>query len=177
MIPGVPHDPAPARLLRVDERWRFTTRTARPSPARKEPLSAATAGARLDEAVTRDEVVACAARGLASASSGACCFFIVKGAPGVLGWSVGGEGVDRALVSSLKVLLDQPSIFRTVTRDRSVFIGRLLGPEGEPAVPEGAQQSARSRARCCCPSAAQPGGEPRLRRQRRHGPCPGATWD
>ena len=56
-------------------------------------------------------------------------FFIVR-EPWVLGWSGAGEGVDRPLVASLEVPLDQPSIFRTVTRDRSLFIGRL-GPEEE----------------------------------------------
>jgi hypothetical protein len=112
----------------VDERWRFTDTHRPAAPARKEPLSAATAGARLDEAVTRDEVVA-SLLAVCQRFFRRVLFFIVK-EPWVLGWSGVGEGVDRALVSSLKVPLDQPSIFRTVTRDRSVFIGRL-GPEEE----------------------------------------------
>lgn len=112
----------------VDERWRFTD-THRPEVvARREPPTAATAAARLDDAVTRDEVVD-ALLAVCQRFFRRVLFFIVK-EPWVLGWSGVGEGVDRALVSALRVPLDQPSVFRTVTRDRSVFIGRL-GPEEE----------------------------------------------
>jgi hypothetical protein len=48
----------------------------------------------------------------------------------VLGWNGVGEGMDRSLASSLKIPLDQPSVFRTVSRDKTVFIGRL-GPDEE----------------------------------------------
>jgi hypothetical protein len=33
--------------------------------------------------------------------------------------------MDRALASSLKIPLDQPSVFQAVARNRTVFIGRL----------------------------------------------------
>ena len=51
-------------------------------------------------------------------------FFIVR-EPWVLGWSGAGEGMDRALAASLRIPLDQPSVFRTVSRDKTVFIGRF----------------------------------------------------
>ena len=113
----------------VDERWRFTD-THRPAPAasRREAPTGTTAAARLDDAVTRDEVVE-ALLAVCQRFFRRVLFFIVK-EPWVLGWSGAGEGVDRTLVTSLRVPLAQPSIFRTVTRDRSVFIGRL-GPEEE----------------------------------------------
>jgi hypothetical protein len=111
----------------VDERWRFTD-THRPPAVRRETPTGATAAARLDEAATRDEVVD-ALLAVCQRFFRRVLFFIVK-EPWVLGWSGAGEGVDRSLISSLKVPLDQPSIFRTVTRDRSLFIGRL-GPEEE----------------------------------------------
>jgi hypothetical protein len=111
----------------VDERWRFTD-THRPAATRREAPTGTTAAARLDEAATRDEVVE-ALLAVCQRFFRRVLFFIVK-EPWVLGWSGAGEGVDRPLVTSLRVPLDQPSIFRTVTRDRSVFIGRL-GPEEE----------------------------------------------
>ncbi len=111
----------------VDERWRFhdTHRPARLPPL---PPDAATAAARVDAATTRDEVV----EGLI-----ALCirffrrvvFFIVR-EPWVLGWNGAGEGMDRSLAESVKIPLDQPSVFQTVTRDKTVFIGRF-GPEEE----------------------------------------------
>jgi hypothetical protein len=110
----------------VDERWRFTD-THRPAATRREAPTGTTAAARLDEAATRDEVVE-ALLAVCQRFFRRVLFFIVK-EPWVLGWSGAGEGVDRPLVTSLRVPLDQPSIFRTVTRDRSVFIGRLGAEE------------------------------------------------
>jgi hypothetical protein len=112
----------------VDERWRFTDSHRAALAARRDPPTAATAATRLDEAVTRDEVVE-ALLAVCQKFFRRVLFFIVK-EPWVLGWSGAGEGVDRALVTGLRIPLDQPSIFRTVTRDRSLFIGRL-GPEEE----------------------------------------------
>jgi hypothetical protein len=112
----------------VDERWRFTDTHRSLGAVKKEAPTGPTATARLDEATTRDEVVE-ALLAVCQRFFRRVLFFIVK-EPWVLGWSGAGEGVDRPLVSSLKVPLDQPSIFRSVTRDRSVFIGRL-GPEEE----------------------------------------------
>ena len=111
----------------IDERWRFTD-THRPPSLAKQPLDAAGAAALVDRAETRDEVV----EGLL-----ALCrhyfrrvvFFIVR-EPWVLGWSGLGEGMDRNLATSLRIPLDQPSVFQTVARDRTVFVGRF-GPEEE----------------------------------------------
>lgn len=111
----------------VDERWRFDD-THRPErPGRREPPDLETAAAQIDGATTRDEVV----DGLL-----AIChrffrrvvFFIVR-EPWVLGWSGTGEGMDRPLAASLRIPLDHPSVFRTVTRDKTVFIGRLGSDE------------------------------------------------
>ena len=38
--------------------------------------------------------------------------------------------MDRTLAASLRIPLDQPSVFRTVSRDKTVFIGRFA-PEDE----------------------------------------------
>jgi len=112
----------------VDERWRFTD-THRPGVAApREPMDAATAAARIDAATTRDEVVE-AVLALCLGFFKRVIFFIVR-EPWVLGWSGVGEGMDRSLAASLKIPLDQPSVFRTVSRDKTVFIGRL-GPEEE----------------------------------------------
>jgi hypothetical protein len=112
----------------VDERWRFTD-THRPAAgAPKEPLDAATAAARIDAAVTREDVV----EGVLSLCLGffkRVIFFIVR-EPWVLGWSGAGEGMDRTLATSLRVPLDAPSVFQTVSRAKTLFIGRL-GPEEE----------------------------------------------
>ena len=54
-------------------------------------------------------------------------FFIVR-EPWVLGWNGVGEGVDRALAAALRIPLDQPSVFQSVTRNRTMFVGRP-GPE------------------------------------------------
>jgi hypothetical protein len=111
----------------IDERWRFTDTHRRPSPA-KEPLDAESAATLVDGAATRDEVV----EGLL-----ALCrhyfrrvvFFIVR-EPWVLGWSGAGEGMDKTLAASLRIPLDQPSVFQVVARDKTVFVGRF-GPEEE----------------------------------------------
>jgi len=112
----------------VDERWRFTDTHVQRVPAPREDLDVATATARLDSASTRDEVV--------ETMLAAChrffrrvIFFIVR-EPWVLGWSGRGEGMDRSLAASLRIPLEPPSVFRTVTRDKTVFIGRF-GPEAE----------------------------------------------
>jgi Type II secretion system (T2SS), protein E, N-terminal domain len=111
----------------IDERWRFTD-THRPPGLAERPADADTAAARIAGAGTRDEVV----EGLI-----ALCrrffrrvlFFIVR-EPWVLGWTAAGDGVDHALAQQLRFPLDEPSVFRTVTRDRTMFIGRL-GPEAQ----------------------------------------------
>ncbi len=111
----------------IDERWRFTDLRGRvaatPAPVLRNPEAAAVA---LDGAATRDDVVA------ASLALGHCyfkrvIFFIVR-EPWVLGWDGIGEGIDRARAASLRVPLDTPSVFQGVTRNRTVFVGRL-GPE------------------------------------------------
>jgi hypothetical protein len=113
----------------VDERWRFSDTHRPPTPAPPvEALDAATAARRIDEATTRDEVVE-ALVALCQGFFRRVIFFIVR-EPWVLGWSGLGEGMDRALAASLKVPLDRPSVFQTVTRDKTVFIGRF-GPEDE----------------------------------------------
>lgn len=113
----------------VDERWRYTDTHRRTSPSPPAgPMDAAAAAARVDNAVTRDEVVD-AALSLCLRFFRRVIFFIVR-EPWVVGWSGVGEGMDRSLASSLKIPLDQPSVFRTVSRDKTVFIGRL-GPEDE----------------------------------------------
>jgi MshEN domain len=111
----------------VDEKWRFTD-THRPAPPASRPRDARAAEELLDEAQTRDEVVD-AALGLCLRFFRRVVFFIVR-EPWCLGWNGAGEGMDRALASSLKIPLDQPSVFQAVARNRTVFIGRL-GPGEE----------------------------------------------
>jgi hypothetical protein len=110
----------------VDEKWRFTD-THRPTPPATRPRDPRAAEALLDEAQTRDEVVD-AALGLCLRFFRRVLFFIVR-EPWCLGWSGAGEGMDRALAASLKVPLDQPSVFQAVARNRTVFIGRLAAGE------------------------------------------------
>jgi hypothetical protein len=111
----------------IDERWRYTD-THRPTVFPPEPQDAATAAARIEVATTRDEVVE-AVVALCRRFFRRVMFFIVR-EPWVLGWTGAGEGIDKSLAGSLKIPLDQPSVFRAVTRDKTVFIGRL-GPEPE----------------------------------------------
>ena len=109
----------------VDERWRFTD-THRPAGTRPQPADPAAAAARIDGALTRDEVVE-GALGLCHRYFRRVVFLIVRD-PWVIGWSALGEGVDRTLAEALRVPLHEPSVFQTVTRDRTLFLGRF-GPE------------------------------------------------
>jgi len=111
----------------VDERWRYTD-THRPPSMPPQPIDPAAAAARIDGATTRDEVVE-GVLGLCHRFFRRVIFFIVRD-PWVTGWSALGEGVDKALAEGLRIPLDQPSVFQTVTRDKTVFLGRL-GPEPE----------------------------------------------
>jgi hypothetical protein len=111
----------------VDERWRFND-TRGFAPPSREPVDAATAAARIDGATTRDEVME-AVIALSHRFFKRTIFFIVR-EPWALGWSGLGEGIDRTLASSLRIPLDQPSVFQTVVRAKTLFIGRL-GPEEE----------------------------------------------
>jgi len=111
----------------VDERWRYTD-THRPPSLPPRPIDPAAAADRIDGATTRDEVVE-GVLGLCHRFFRRVIFFIVRD-PWVTGWSALGEGVDKALAEGLRIPLDQPSIFQTVTRDKTVFLGRL-GPEPE----------------------------------------------
>jgi len=112
-----------------DERWRYTdTRspeaTPMPIPRVKDPAEAAAA---IDVATTRDEVVS------AVLTLGRCyfkrvVFFIVR-EPWIIGWDGAGEGMDRTRAAALRIPLDLPSVFQGVTRDRTVFVGRLGAEE------------------------------------------------
>jgi hypothetical protein len=108
----------------IDERWRFndTHRPAVDAAPSTPPES------RIEHATTRDEVVE-AFLILCQRFFRRVVFFIVR-EPWVLGWGGAGEGMDRSVASSLRIPLDQPSVFQTVTRDKTVFLGRL-GPEEE----------------------------------------------
>jgi len=112
----------------VDERWRFTDTHRGTAPPPREDLDVPTASARLDSAESRDEVVE-TVLAVCHKFFRRVIFFIVR-EPWVLGWSGRGEGMDRSLASRLRIPLEPPSVFRTVTRDKSVFIGRF-GPEEE----------------------------------------------
>ena len=119
-----------ARLLRqhygVDERWRHVD-TFRPQIEPGEALEPEVAGERLDSARTRDEVVD-AILGVCHRSFRRVIFLIVKD-PWVLGWTGRGEGVDRGLAEGLRFPLGEPSVFQTVARDKTHFIGRLAENE------------------------------------------------
>ena len=110
----------------VDERWRHAD-TQRREIQPLEALDPETVSERLESARTRDEIV--------DAIMGAChrlfrrvIFFIVKD-PWVLGWTAGGEGIDRRLAEQLRFPLEEPSVFQTVVRDRTHLIGRLAENE------------------------------------------------
>ncbi len=112
----------------IDERWRYTdTRSPAappmPVPRVKDPEEAAAA---IDAASTRDEVVQ-AVLALGRCYFKRVVFFIVR-EPWVIGWDGTGEGMDRARAGALRIPLDLPSVFQSVTRDRALFVGRL-GPE------------------------------------------------
>ncbi len=111
----------------IDERWRFTDLRGRvaatAAPVVRNPEAAA---AGIDCAATRDDVVA-AVLALARCYFKRVVFFIVR-EPWVLGWDGLGEGIDRAQAAALRIPLDLPSVFQGVTRNRTMFVGRL-GPE------------------------------------------------
>jgi hypothetical protein len=111
----------------VDERWRFND-THRPAVMPPKPVQPSAAAEQLDSAETRDEVVE-ALLALCQGFFKRVIFFIVR-EPWVLGWSGVGEGMDRSLAATLRIPVDQPSVFQTVTRDKTVFVGRF-GPEDE----------------------------------------------
>jgi len=112
----------------VDERWRYTdthVSAAAPVPA-PEASDPAEAAERIDSATTRDEVVS-AVMALGRCYYRRIIFFIVR-EPWLIGWDAAGEGMGRARAAGMRIPLDLPSVFQSVTRDRSVFVGRL-GPE------------------------------------------------
>jgi hypothetical protein len=111
----------------IDERWRFND-THRPQGLPEEAPDADTAAVRIDRAETRDEVVE-ALVALCRHFFRRVLFFIVR-EPWVLGWTGAGEGVERDLAQQLRFPLDEPSVFQTVTRDKTMCIGRL-GPEDQ----------------------------------------------
>ena len=111
----------------IDERWRFND-THRPPALPEEAPDADTAAIRIDRAETRDEVVE-ALVALCRHFFRRVLFFIVR-EPWVLGWTGAGEGVERDLAQQLRFPLDEPSVFQTVIRDKTMFIGRL-GPEDQ----------------------------------------------
>jgi len=111
----------------IDERWRFND-THRPPALPEEAPDADTAAVRIDRAETRDEVVE-ALVALCRHFFRRVLFFIVR-EPWVLGWTGAGEGVERDLAQQLRFPLDEPSVFQTVIRDKTMFIGRL-GPEDQ----------------------------------------------
>ncbi|HVO10875.1 MAG TPA: hypothetical protein VMX54_09050 [Vicinamibacteria bacterium] len=111
----------------IDERWRYTDlRGPAEPPPPPEPRDPESAVAALDAACTRDQVVE------AALTLGRCyfrrvIFFIVR-EPWVMGWDGAGESMNRERAAALRIALDQPSVFQTVTRNRSMFVGRP-GPE------------------------------------------------
>ncbi len=111
----------------IDERWRFTDLRGRvaatPLPVPHNPDAAAAA---IECAATRDDVVA-AVLSLCRCYFKRVVFFIVR-EPWVLGWDASGEGMDASRAALLRIPLDTPSVFQGVTRNRTVFVGRL-GPE------------------------------------------------
>jgi hypothetical protein len=110
----------------VDERWRFTD-TLREAPVAPPRIDAATAAARIDAAGSRDEVVE-AVLALCHNSFKRVIFFIVR-EPWVVGWSGVGEGQSRTSAIQLRVPLDTPSVFQSVARTKTLFVGRLGAEE------------------------------------------------
>jgi hypothetical protein len=106
----------------VEETWRYEDRQ-RPKPRAVQPLDPREALELLDEADSRDAIVE-ALLSLCLATFRRVVFFIVR-EPWVVGWHGGGEGIDRASAARLRIPLDEPSVFQTVTRDRTVFVGRF----------------------------------------------------
>jgi hypothetical protein len=111
----------------IDERWRYTDTHRAAARSVLGPLEPAAALEAIERAATRDEIVE-AMLGASLHFFRRVVFFIVR-QPWVLGWNGLGEGMDQHLASSLRIPLDQPSVFQTVTRDRTVFVGRLGAEE------------------------------------------------
>lgn len=109
----------------IDERWRYLD-TFRPAVLTPPPPDPDAVSAAIDAARSRDEVVE-SMLALARHYFQRVIVFIVR-EPWVLGWTGAGEGMDRDLAESLRIPLDEPSVFRLVSRDKTVFMGRL-GPE------------------------------------------------
>jgi len=113
----------------VDERWRFNDTHRGPEAPNIEPTVDPLAAAQsLDSAASRDEVVE-ALLALSHRFFKRVIFFIVR-EPWVIGWGGIGEGMDHTLAGSFRIPLDKPSVFQTVSRSRTPFIGRL-GPDEE----------------------------------------------
>ncbi len=106
----------------IDERWRFDD-TYRPPILESAPEEPDVASRRLEAATSRDEVVE-ALLAVCMSYFRRVAFFIVR-EPWVLGWAGLGEGMERGFVASLRIPLERPSVFREVTQDKSVFIGRF----------------------------------------------------
>ncbi len=114
----------------IGERWRYDD-THRPRPRTITPLDLDEAAARLDAAVTRDEVLETLV-GAGLPYFKRVLLFIVR-EPWLFGWSAAGEAADPALTASLRIPLDKPSVFQTVTRDRTMFVGRFGAEEENQA--------------------------------------------
>jgi hypothetical protein len=107
----------------VDERWRYTDTHLAKARRAAPPVSPETAAAAIDGAETRDQIVD-GTVALCLGTFRRVIFFIVR-EPWVLGWTGGGEGMDRERAAALRIPIDGPSVFRTVVRDRTVFVGKL----------------------------------------------------
>lgn len=105
----------------VDERWRYTDTHRRAAGKPPVPVDPEAAASLIESAESRDEVVE-ALLALCHGVFRRVLFFIVR-EPWVLGWKGVGEGADTA--ASLRIPLDQPSVFQSVARNRTVFVGRL----------------------------------------------------
>jgi len=114
----------------IDERWRYDD-THRPRLKTIAPLELAEAGARLDAALTRDEVLE-TLLGAGLTFFKRVLLFIVR-EPWLFCWSAAGEAADATLAASLRIPLDRPSVFQTVTRDRTMFVGRFGAEEENQA--------------------------------------------
>jgi len=136
-----------AQLLRrhhgVDDRWRHED-TYRPQIEPSEALEPEAASERLDSARTRDEVVD-AILGVCHRSFRRVIFFIVKD-QWAIGWTARGEGIDRATAEGLRFPLEEPSVFRTVARDKTHFIGRLAANEQNTRLMTGLDKQANTNA-------------------------------
>jgi hypothetical protein len=107
----------------VDERWRFTDTHRRGAARGPAPLDADAAVSLFETAEARDEVVD-GVMGLLHRVFRRVIFFIVR-EPWVLGWNGIGEGMDREAAAALRIPHAQPTVFQSVARNRTVFVGRL----------------------------------------------------